>query len=397
MALRIVGRRVWIGAAAIGVLIAVALWPAAVPVDVATVSRGALVVTIDGEAKTRVRERYVVSTPVYGRVLRIDLEPGDRVAAGQEVARMRAEPPPLLDARSRAEALAAVASARASLGRTQAEEQRAQAELGQLRRDLARARDLSHHELISSQELDSREAAARVAEESAHAAAFAVRTATSDLQRAEARLTPPATDAGRMVSVASPVDGVVLKQTRESESLVAAGEPLLEIGDPRQLEIVADLLSTDAVRLAPGARAIVEEWGGSHALAARVRRIEPGAFTKVSALGVDEQRVNVVLDFVDAPDARPELGDAYRVEVRIVVWESPSVLTVPTGALFRSGNDWAVYVVDGDRARLTPVTIGHQAPQGAEIRSGVAEGTRVVLHPGDTVSNGVRVRRRTSS
>lgn len=396
MALLRFSRRVWIVLAGVAALVAVALWPSAVPVDTATVTRGPLLVTIDGEGKTRVRERYIVSTPVYGRVLRIDLEPGDQVTAGQVVARMRAEPPPLLDARGRAEAVAEMASARASLGRAQAEEQRARAQVAQLARDLARARDLAQHQLISSQELDTREAAARVAEESANAAAFAVRSATSELQRAQARVSPPATEAGRIVSVTSPVAGVVLKQLRESESLLPAGEPLLEIGDPRELEVVADLLSSDVVQITAGARAMVEEWGGARPLPARVRRIEPAGFTKVSALGVDEQRVNVLFDFTERGDARA-LGDAYRVEVRVVTWESATVLKVPTGALFRHGADWAVYVVNGNRARLTPVRIGHQSPRDAEVLSGISEGAHVVLHPGDTISDGVRVQLRSSS
>lgn len=395
MAFRTFSRRVWIILAGIGALVAIALWPSAVPIDTGTVTRGPLVVTIDGEGKTRVRERYIVSTPVYGRVLRIDLEPGDQVAAGQVVARMRAEPPPLLDARSRAEALAATASARASLGRAQAEEQRARAQRAQAARDLARARDLAQHQLISSQELDARDAAARVAEESVNAAAFAVRTATSELQRAQARLSPPPTEAGRIVSVTSPVGGVVLRQVRESESLLPAGEPLLEIGDPQDLEVVADLLSADVVQIPPGARAIVEEWGGTRSLSARVRRIEPAGFTKVSALGVDEQRVNVLFDFTEPLDTRL-LGDAFRVEVRVVTWESANVLKVPTGALFRHGADWAVYAVDGSHARLTRVSIGHQSPQEAEVLSGISEGARVVLHPGDVMSDGVRVRPRAS-
>lgn len=395
MAFLSVSRRVWTAIGGIGALLVVALWPPAVPVDTGTVIRGPLMVTIDGEGKTRVRERYIVSTPVYGRVLRIDLEPGDQVAPGQVVARMRAEPPPLLDARSRAETLAAIASARASLGRAQAEEQRARAQLAQLTRDLERARDLAQHQLISSQDLDTRDAAARVAEESANAAAFAVRSATSELQRAQARLSPPATDAGRIVTVTSPVGGVVLRQVRESESLLPAGEPLLEIGDPQDLEVVADLLSADVVQIAPGARAMVEEWGGARSLSARVRRIEPAGFTKVSALGVDEQRVNVLFDFTERRDTR-SLGDAYRVEVRVVTWESASVLKVPTGALFRHGAEWAVYAVEGNRARLMPVVVGHQSPQEAEVLSGISQGTRVVLHPGDAIADGVRVRPRAS-
>ena len=189
----------------------------------------------------------------------------------------------------------------------------------------------------------------------------------------------------------------MLKRLRESESVVPAGEPLVEIGDPGQLEIVADLLSTDAVRVQPGARAMIEQWGGARELAAKVRRVEPSGFTKISALGVEEQRVNVILDFVDPTTPGRALGDGYRVEVRIVVWEGADVLKVPTSALFRDGDDWAVYVVDGDRARQTIVRIGHQTGQEAEVTSGLSEGARVVEHPGDTLTDGALIVERTSA
>jgi HlyD family secretion protein len=361
-------------------------------VELGSVSRGELVVTIDEEGATRVRDRFVVSAPVAGRVLRIELEPGDMVKRGQVVAQVRAEAPPLLDDRTRAEAQAAVESAKAALGRARAEEQRARASLAQLQRELVRIRELAKNRVVSSQELEAREADAVVAEESVNAAVFAVEAATSELQRALARLSPTsAVAAGRVVSVTAPIDGVVLKRVRESESIVPAGDPLLEIGDPQRLEIVVDLLSTDAVRVKPGARAIVDEWGGDQGLKARVRRIEPAGFTKISALGVEEQRVNVVLDFADPAAASVSLGDAYRVEVRVVIWEAPDVLKVPTSALFREGEAWAVYVVDAGRARRTTVELGHQTAQEAEVISGLSEGARVVLHPGDTLNDGARV------
>ena len=189
----------------------------------------------------------------------------------------------------------------------------------------------------------------------------------------------------------------MLKRLRESESVVPAGDPLLEIGDPDQLEIVADLLSTDAVRVKPGARAIVEQWGGDRELDARVRRVEPAGFTKISALGVEEQRVNVVLDFVDPAEAWAALGDAYRVEVRIVIWEAPDVLKVPTSALFRSGEEWAVYLVEDDRARRTLVELGHQTGQEAEVIAGIGAGAVVVVHPPDTLTDGARVAPRQSA
>ena len=194
-----------------------------------------------------------------------------------------------------------------------------------------------------------------------------------------------------MISVTAPVDGVILRRVRESETVAPAGDPLLEIGDPRQLEIVSDLLSTDAVRVQPGARVMIEQWGGSRMLEAKVRRVEPSGFTKISALGVEEQRVNVVIDFVDPAEAWVALGDAYRVEVRIVIWEAASVLKVPTSALFRVADKWAVYIVEGDLAKETLVELGRQTGQEAEVLSGLTDGTTVVVHPGDTLTDGARV------
>ena len=388
-------RRLLLSAVVIGGLTAVALWPGAVAVDVAAVSRGPLAVTIDEEGRTRVRERFVVTAPVTGRILRIELEPGDRVARGDVLARVQPESPPLLDARSRAEAAAAVESAQASLGHARAEEQRARAALAQAQRELARTRRLTTAGVTTAQDLEAREADVSLAEEVANAATFAVRAAFAEVERAKARAaTSVSAVGGGAVVVKAPVDGVVLQRLRESESLVPAGEPLIEIGDPREIEIVTDLLSTDAVRVTPGARAMIEQWGGETALAATVRRIEPAGFTKVSALGVEEQRVNVVLDFVDEGEGCALLGDAYRVETRIVLWEAPNVLKVPTNALFRDNSQWGVYVARGGRARRTIVEIGHQTAQEAEVLDGLTEGARVIVHPGDLVHDGTRIANR---
>ena len=392
----LVNRRVLGFAAVIAGLLAVVLWPTAVQVDVAAVSSGPLAVTVDEEGVTRVRDRFIVSAPVSGRGLRIELEPGDCVKRGQVVARVRAEAPPLLDARTQTEAEAVVESARAALGRARAEAQRARATLEQAQRDFVRVGSLAEDRVIARQEFEMQASNVYVARETANAAEFAVRAATSELQRAEARLAPvrPAA-AGRVVNVIAPVEGVVLKRVRESETFVPTGDPLIEIGDPGQLEIVADLLSTDAVRVKAGARAFVEQWGGDTPLEARVRRIEPAGFMKISALGVEEQRVNVVLDFVEpSPPGRAALGDGYRVEVRVVIWESSSVVKVPTSALFRHGEKWVVYVMDAGRARRTVVELGRQTGQSAEVTAGLAEGERVILHPGDTLVDGARVRER---
>lgn len=388
-------RRFLIALAVVGGLLAVALWPSTTTVDVAGVTRGPLMVTIDEEGTTRVRERYVISAPVAGRVLRIELEPGDPVKKGQVVAQVRAEAAPLLDPRARAEGQAAVESARAALGQARAEEQRSKSVVQLAQRELERARVLLKDGLITGQQVDQRESELKTAEEAASSATYAVRVAEAEIQRAQTRLAPSTPDqAGRVFSVISPADGVILKRLRESESVVPAGESLVEVGNPQRLEIVSDLLSTDAVRVKPGARALIEQWGGDEALEARVRRVEPSGFTKISALGVEEQRVNVLLDFAEPTAAMAALGDGFRVEVRVITWENPNVLKIPSGALFRQGDAWAVYKIDGDRARQTIVTVGQQTGQEAELLGGLQEADRVILHPGDSLTDGSRVRAR---
>lgn len=387
--------RVWLAIAVVGGLVAVALWPKTMPVETATIGRGALVVTVDEEGRTRVRDRFVVAAPVAGRVLRIELEPGDAVRAGDVIARLQPEAPALLDARSRAEAEAALVSARAAAGRAKADEQRVRAALSQAEREFSRAKALVAESLGTTQQLDARDADVRTLQEQLNAATFASRVADAEVERAQVRLAPAAVErGGRVVPVLAPVDGVVLKRVRESETVVPAGDALLEIGDPRQLEIVVDLLSLDAVRVKAGARVLVEQWGGDHALEATVKRIEPSGFTKISALGVEEQRVNVILTFTDAASAWKALGDGYRVEARIVTWEAADVVKVPTGALVRAGDQWAVFVVKDGRAARLPVTLGHQNGQEAEVTSGLEPGSEVILHPGDTIAAGVKVNRR---
>jgi HlyD family secretion protein len=388
----LIDRRVLWSIIVIGGLLGVAFWPRTVVVDLASVSRGPLVVTVDEEGRTRVRDRFVIAAPVTGRVLRINLDPGDRVARGDVVARLQPEAPTLLDARTRAEAVAALESAEASLGRARAEEQRARTALSQVQNELTRTRQLTEAGATATQTLDLREADVRLADDAAKAAAFAVRIASAELERARARIatSAPRSDAGAVV-VRAPVDGVVLHRHRESESVVPAGEPLVEIGDPQELEIVTDLLSTDAVHVAPGARATIEQWGGESALAATVRRVEPSGFTKVSALGVEEQRVNVILEFDDTGEDCAPLGDGYRVEARIVLWEAPDVLKVPTNALFRNGSGWAVYVAREGRAQHTIVELGRQTGQESEVVSGLSEGDVVIVYPGDLVQDGMRI------
>lgn len=389
-------RGLWIGALAAAALLAVALWPASVDVDAATAVRGPLIVTIDEDGETRVHHRFIVSAPLGGRVERIDLDPGDRVEKDRTVlARLRPEASQMLDARSRADAAAALTAARAVLGRARAEEQRARAARDLAARDLTRERQLSDAGLTTRQALETREAAVATAEEAVNAARFAAASAAADVARAETRLRPASAEiSGGVVEVRAPVDGVVLRRFLDSEGVVAPGARLVEIGDPSHVEVVADLLSTDAVKVRPGMRVQLEQWGGDGALGARVERVEPSGFTKVSALGVDEQRVNVILDVDDDARVWNAMGDGFRVEVRIAIWEAADVLKVPASALVRDGEGWAVFrVVDG-RARRTPVQVGHRTPREVEVSGGLDAGVTVVLHPPDTLEDGGRVRAR---
>ncbi|MGE0594452.1 MAG: efflux RND transporter periplasmic adaptor subunit [Vicinamibacterales bacterium] len=374
----------------LGVL-AMALWPQTVEVDVAMVTRDRLMVTIDEEGETRVRERFVISAPVTGRLQRVDLEPGDAVEQGRTVlARIQPSAPALLDARSVAETAAAVDAARAAAGQTRAERARVAAALDRARASLRRQRTLVEAGAVSRDAFETAEALALTTEEELRAAEFAVARAEYELQLAEARRRAGGPN-GQVIQIVAPVDGVVLRRMRESEATVPAGEPLLELGDPGALEIVTDLLSNDAVRIQPGFPALIEQWGGGHTLHARVRRVEPAGFMKVSALGVEEQRVNAVLDFADGQAAAGTLGDAYRVEVRIVVWDEDDVLTVPVGSLFRDGDTWATFVVAEGRASRRTVQVGQRNQTLAQITGGLEAGQIVVLHPPDTLTDGTAV------
>jgi HlyD family secretion protein len=352
-----------------------------------------LQVTIDEEGTTRVRERFVVSAPVAGRIERIELEPGDRVVRGKTVvATLAPAAAPLLDVRTNAELTAAVSAAGAAVGQAQAERQRATAVRTRAQSTVERLAKLLKTGAISEDELEAAQTTARSAEEAVRSAEFAVARAEHELQLARARLRPSAPGGG-VVTVTAPVDGVVLKRLRESASVVPVGEPLLEIGDASSLEIVADLLSTDAVRVQRGAAVIVERWGGSAPLEGRVRLVEPSGFMKISALGVEEQRVNVIVDF--AGETEPEgLGDGFRVEVQVVTWRDAAALKVPVGALFRRGEGWAVFTVDDGRARLTPIQLGQRNDREGQVLGGLSEGQTVVLHPPDTLTDGARVRPR---
>ena len=317
------------GLAVVAAVAAAAVWPDPMPVDVAAVVEGPMQVTIDEDGLTRVRDRFVVSAPVAGRLERVELEPGDAVRRGAAIGRLVPAAPPLLDARVRAELTAAVEAVRAALGQARAEHERAVAAQARAQASLHRLAGLAAAGAISVDELEAAETAAKDANGTVSAAAFAVAKTEHELELARARLrvTPIG---GAPVEVKAPVEGIVLRRLRESESIVPAGEPLLEIGDLGQLEVVADLLSADAVRLSGGCVVYVDH-GGNAPLIGHISRIEPAGFTKISALGVEEHRVNVVIA-LEAPPAARRLGDGYRVEIRAVVWQTASTVKVPSAA-----------------------------------------------------------------
>jgi HlyD family secretion protein len=374
----------------VAAIVAVALWPQSMEVAVVRAERGPMQVTVDEDGETRVRDRFLVTAPVSGRVQRIEIEPGDKVVRGKTVlARITPAESPLLDPRTRGELTASVEAGTAAVGQARAERQRALTALDRSRSTLRRQQELMKAGAISSDDLEAAETAVTSGEDALRAAEFAERRAEGELQLARARLAAPGTS-GRSVDVLAPIDGTILKRLRESEGVVPVGEPLLEIGEPSRKEIVADLLSTDAVRVSPGAEVLIEQWGGGHTLHGRVRRVEPSGFMKVSALGVEEQRVNVIIDFTNPAEAA-RLGDGYRVEVRIVLWKDDNVLKVPVGGLFRQGEGWAVFVVDEGRVRRQTVQLGQRNENDGQITSGLEAGATIVLHPPDTLTDGTRV------
>jgi HlyD family secretion protein len=381
--------RVLLGVALAAALVAVALWPRAIVVDAAVVGRGDIEVTLDEDGHTRVRERFVVAAPVSGEVTRIHLEPGARVARGATVAVIRPALAPPLDTRTRAEATAALEAADAALGRVTADVARARTARDRARQQADRAASLAKAGALAREELEARQAELDAAEAVLRAAEFARSQAQHEVSAARARLAPPGASGAGDVAVTAPAGGVVLRRYRESQRVVPAGEPLVEIGNPDELEIVADFLSADAVRIRPGQPVHIEQWGGPP-LEGRVRYVEPSAFTRVSALGVEEQRVNVIIDFAAAD--RPEaIRDNFRVEVRVIIDRREGVLTAPLGSLFRQGETWAAYVVTEGRAALRTVEIGARGRSGAEVVGGLNEGEQVVLYPPDTLTGGARV------
>ncbi len=392
-------RRRWLPCAAGALLLALivaGLWPRPLPVETAVASRGPLLVTVDEEGQTRVRNRYVVASPAGGHLRRIDLRPGAPVEAGVTVlAVLETSGADLLDARSLAQARARVRGAESAREQTGARHAAARANLKQSRIELDRAQDLFGRQFITQQERDLAVTRETIANQEERAAAFGLQVAEHELEQARAvllRARPGEAAAPEALDIFSPVGGRILRVMQESARTVPAGMPLLEVGDPADLEIRIEVLSRDGVGIAPGARVRLDQWGGDTPLEARVRLVEPSAFTKVSALGVEEQRVNVIADFIDPVEKRAALGDGFRVEARIVRSSAEDVLRVPAGALFQRDGRWQTFVIEGSRARLRAVETGLSNGVETEIRSGLQSGDRVVIYPGDRIAEGSRVR-----
>ena len=376
-------------------------WPRPIPVDLATVARGPMEVTVDDEAKTRVRHVYTVSAPVAGKVLRNPREVGDQVTADETVvAVMQPMRPSFLDVRSREELQAALAAAEAAETLADHEVHRIQASLDYYRSELRRVEKLKVGETISAKVLDAAKFSVETNEAALGSAKAQLEVRRNERASIAARLTDPSDtnppdNSSCCIQIRSPVTGRVLKVIQESENVVQPGTPLIDIGDPLDLEVVADLLSTDAVQIKEGSSVRIDGWGGPP-IQGRVARIDPAGFLKVSALGIEEQRVRTRIDFADPPEAWSTLGHDYRVIVHVTVWNGDNVLTIPVGALFRAGEDWVVFAVRDGRARTTPVKIDHRNGRMAEITSGLGEGDRVILHPSDRIKDGVAIEERPS-
>jgi HlyD family secretion protein len=375
-------------------IVAYALWPKAIPVDMGDVTRGELVVEARAEGRTRVRELYLVSAPLAGRLQRIGNRAGESVEKGEVVAVLDPSESALLDPRSRAEAEAALKSATATLGFARAQLAEAEAIAAEASKVAVRTRTLFASEVVPQNAVDLAELELNAASARLAAARAAVTRAEADQDGALMRLDPPQVSgkAAKLKELRAPAAGKILRVHVQSEAVVAAGTPILEIGDPADIEIVAEFLSADAARFRPGAHVRITSWGGND-LVGRVRVVEPSGYLKVSALGVEEQRVNVIIDIVDAL-VDEGLGDGFRVAASVTVWSAPDTIQVPVSAMFRSSGAWSVFRIEDGRVRLIPVELGIQNQQRAQIVSGLSLGDRVVLYPDRSLQDGRSVRLR---
>lgn len=383
---------------AIGLLVVLvlALRPSPVPVNSAEVLAAGFVESVDEEGQTRLRDIYTVSAPIGGYLQRVQPEPGDSVELGEVLFRMEPHPAPALDARSLSQARENLSAARARRGNALANLETVEADARFAESEYQRYRELHERGLVSTTEMerarstrDRQIAARRAAEHAVEVAGFEVESARAVLDIASGER--PAEEQGEL-DVRSPVGGVVLRRHRCCEGAIAAGEAVVDVGSLEDLEVQVDLLSMMAVRVRPGMRVLMTGWGGDETLEGTVRRIEPAGFTRVSALGVEEQRVPVIIDFDDPETAWQQLGVGYRVEAEFVLWEGADVIQVPTSALFRVDGQWTVYVIDNGRARQRSVDRGRSSGLLTQITSGLDAGEVVITHPGDQISEGTRVR-----
>ncbi|MDP5052745.1 MAG: HlyD family efflux transporter periplasmic adaptor subunit [Congregibacter sp.] len=392
---------------AIGVIafLAFAFWPRPIMVDMGTVVRGPMMVTINEEGRTRVHDAYILSTPVAGRLQRVEVLPGDKVERGETVvARMLPSNPEALDIRSYEQARADVASAEAALRLARAELNATSADRDLAESEVQRVRELRNKAMASQVELDRAVREIRTSDAAFSSAEATIAMREAGLANARARLISFRDDGAQGLSsvdlpdaipLRAPASGRVLRVLQESETTLTAGTPILEIGNiENDLEVLIELLSTDAVKVSRGDRVIFEDWGGPNPLAGVVERVEPLGFTKFSALGVEEQRVNTIVRFTDPDEARSKLGHGYRVEARIVIWEEADVAKVPSSALFRVGDEWAVFAVRSSKARLQTLRVGYNNGVDAQLLAGLADGDRVVLYPASGLTDGVAIEKR---
>ncbi len=397
-------RRHWLYLVGAVVLLAgVLVWafrPQPVPVEAAEVRSGRFELAIEEDGKTRVRERYVVSAPLAGRLARITLKAGDAVKAGMPVATLWPSAPAMIDARTFRELNERVGAAEAGWQQARANVAREEASLEKAQTDLARQQKLQGEGFVSPSALDQAQLSMRVQAKALEAARFARDGAAHDVAQARAALMRAQEGAaikrpGSAWPIVSPVDGRVLRVLQESESVVPLGAPLVEVADPHDLEVVIDVLSTEGARIAGGARVELDAGAGLR-LQGRVRHVEPAAFTKVSALGVEEQRVNVIVDLVTPAEQWQALGDQFRVDARIIVLEQSAVTVVPVAALFRTpgatAEDWAVFVIRGARAEQRAVKVNARGPLQASVSSGLAAGEQVIVYPSDRLADGGRIK-----
>lgn len=372
--------------------IAISLRPKPVPVETAVVTQAPLRVTVDEDGRTRVQDRHVITAPLTGNLARVELEPGAAVAEGTVLAMIEPIPPPLLDARASSELQGRVHAAEASVRQAAAAVSRAESRKTFTARQLDRLRKLGTSGMASPEEVDQAELDAESAARDLDAARFATRVARYELETAKAALARSSgTQSTEQFEIVSPIVGTVLRIIRESEGLVTAGTQLMEVADPHALEIVVDVLTADAVEIDPNDAVSIERWGGTKPLRGHVRLITPSAYTKVSSLGVEEQRVDVIVALDDPYETWRQLGDGYAVVASIVVWEQSDAITVPTSALVRNVEGWGVFVIEDGAATWRPITIGRRGTLAVSVTEGVAVDETVIVHPSDRVRDGTAV------